>query len=38
MPKDEAIEVYRKRFNDDVINDTRDTVLQRLSVLEGLET
>jgi len=37
MPKDEAIEAYREQFNDDVINDARDAVLQRLSVLEGLE-
>ena len=37
MPKDEAIEAYREQFNDDVIIDARDAVLQRLSDLEGLE-
>lgn len=37
LPRDEAIEAYKQQFSADVVNDARDAVLQRLSVLEGLE-
>ena len=37
LPRDEAVAVYKQQFNKDVIDDTRDAVLKRLSVLRGLE-
>lgn len=37
LPRDEAIEVYKQQFNKDVIDDARDAVLKRLSVLHGME-
>jgi len=37
MPREEAIEAYKQQFSADVVDDTRDAVLQRLSVLTGLE-
>jgi phytoene desaturase (3,4-didehydrolycopene-forming) len=37
LPRGEAIENYKQQFNADVVNDARDAVLQRLSVLKGLK-
>eukprot|EP00585_Thalassiosira_rotula_P004951 CAMPEP_0196151034 /NCGR_PEP_ID=MMETSP0910-20130528/32909_1 /TAXON_ID=49265 /ORGANISM="Thalassiosira rotula, Strain GSO102" /LENGTH=100 /DNA_ID=CAMNT_0041414315 /DNA_START=29 /DNA_END=328 /DNA_ORIENTATION=+ len=37
LPRDEAIEVYKQQFGKDMVDDVRDAVLRRLSVLEGLE-
>ncbi|KAL9187518.1 hypothetical protein ACHAXT_001621 [Thalassiosira profunda] len=37
LPRDEAIEAYKQQFDADVIDDAREAVLQRLSVLKGLE-
>ena len=33
----EATEAYKQQFNEDVVNDAREAVFQRLSVLDGLE-
>ncbi len=35
--RDEAIAVYKQQFSKDVVNDVREAVLRRLSVLRGLE-
>ncbi len=35
--RDEAIAVYKQQFSKDVVNDVREAVLRRLSVLIGLE-
>jgi len=37
LPRKEAMEAYKQQFNTDVINNAREAVLDRLSVLEGLE-
>ena len=37
LPRDKAIMEYKKQFSADVVNDARDAVLKRLSVLRGLE-
>jgi len=37
LPRKEAMEAYEEQFNTDLINNAREAVLQRLSVLEGLE-
>ena len=37
LPRKEAMEAYKQQFNTDVINDAREAVLDRLSVLKGLE-
>ena len=37
LSRNEAIEAYKQQFNEDVVNDAREAVFQRLSVLDGLE-
>ena len=37
LPRDEAIDAYKRQFDREVVDDARDAVFQRLSVLEGLE-
>ena len=37
LPRDEAIEIYKQQFSEGLIDDAREAVLQRLSVLKGLE-
>ena len=37
LPRHKAIEAYKQQFDEDLINDARDAVFERLSVLEGLE-
>ena len=37
LPRKETMEAYKQQFNTDVINNAREAVLQRLSVLDGLE-
>jgi len=37
VPREETIEAYKQQFNTGVINDAREAILDRLSVLEGLE-
>ena len=37
LPRDEAIAAYKEQFNANVVDDARNAVLQRLSVLEGLK-
>jgi len=37
LPRKEAMEAYKQQFNTDVINNAREAVLDRLSVLKGLE-
>ena len=37
LPRDEAITQYKKQFDQELINDVKDAVMKRLSVLEGLE-
>lgn len=37
LPRDEAISKYKQQFDVDLINDVREAVIERLSVLEGFE-
>lgn len=37
LSRDEAIEEYKQQFSKDVVEDVREAVLKRLSVLNGLE-
>ena len=37
LPRNEAIDAYKLQFDDDVVDDVKDAVLRRMSVLEGLE-
>lgn len=37
LSRDKAIEVYKQQFSKDVVEDVREAVLKRLSVLNGLE-
>jgi len=37
LPRDEAMEVYKAQFGEDYVEDVRSAVLERLSVLNGLE-
>jgi phytoene desaturase (3,4-didehydrolycopene-forming) len=37
LPRDEAIDAYKRQFGREVVDDARDAVFQRLSVLKGLE-
>lgn len=36
LPRDEAISKYKQQFDEDLISDVREAVMERLSVLEGL--
>ena len=38
LPRDEAILKYKQQFDEDLINDVREAVIRRLSVLQGLES
>lgn len=37
LPRDEAIDAYKRQFGREVVDDARDAVFRRLSVLGGLE-
>jgi phytoene dehydrogenase-like protein len=37
LPRNETIETYKQQFTNDYIDDVRDAVLHRMSVLKGLE-
>jgi len=37
LPREEAILKYKQQFDKDLVNDVREAVMERLSVLQGLE-
>ncbi|KAK1737351.1 phytoene desaturase family protein, partial [Skeletonema marinoi] len=37
LPREEAILKYKQQFDEDLVNDVREAVMERLSVLQGLE-
>ena len=37
LPREEAISKYKQQFDEDLVNDVREAVMERLSVLQGLE-
>mmetsp|Transcript_3705 Transcript_3705/g.6128 ORF Transcript_3705/g.6128 Transcript_3705/m.6128 type:complete len:639 (-) Transcript_3705:161-2077(-) len=38
LPRDEAILKYKQQFDEDLVNDVREAVMERLSILQGLES
>mmetsp|Transcript_8866 Transcript_8866/g.13015 ORF Transcript_8866/g.13015 Transcript_8866/m.13015 type:complete len:136 (+) Transcript_8866:156-563(+) len=37
LPREEAISKYNQQFDEDLVNDVREAVMERLSVLQGFE-